>query len=386
MPLLTFIQANLADFAVLGRQQVQSEPGIIVGPIARVFGAILNFLFNIAYAITPSNSLGFSIILLTIVAMVIMLPLGVKSQKSMMKMQQLSPEVEKIRAKYKDSKDRESQQKMSQEINALYGKHKVNPLGGCLPMLIQMPLFFGLLHIMNQSFLYIDVLNTLYYDISVAVQAVPYYLDILLPSQEALNAGAVDLVRPLISNSWVNNATTIQLWMERGLTVEQAAIQADVGTRFIYLGWPEHLSRVFNSFTQESWTALFAQIPDAYMYTIQPLFDQLQRIEVFFGLPLRDASGWLPPGVLIPILAVLTSLTSAWLSQQVNKPKDEKAKTQQTIMLVVMPLFMGFITITMPAGVGLYWITMNLFRMVQQLVMNKQAGVKLTLPFKKQDA
>jgi len=48
-----------------------------------------------------------------------------------------------------------------------------------------------------------------------------------------------------------------------------------------------------------------------------------------------------------------------------------------------MPLFMGFITITMPAGVGLYWIFSNLFRLIQQLFMNAQQGIKFRLPFTK---
>jgi len=372
LPLLASMQNTFADFAVLGRQ-VQSEPGVIVGPIARVFGAILNFLFNIAHAITPNNSLGVSIILLTIVAMVIMLPLGIKSQRSMMKMQQLNPEMQKIRAKYKDSRDREQQQKMNQEMQALYAKHKVNPLGGCLPMLLQMPLFFGLIFIMNHSFVYIGVLNDLYYQISEAIMQVPDYIQLLRP-----------LAEPLIPGGWAGNAAQVQSLIDAGWAAEAAV--AHVSGDVIIFWWPEHLSRIFNSFSQENWQSLFYQIPDAYMYTIQPLFDQMQNIEIFFGLPLRDASGLMPPGGIIPLLAVLTSLVSAWLSQQVNKPADDRAKTQQMIMLLVMPLFMGFITVTMPAGVGLYWVTMNLFRIGQQFIMNKSAGVKMSLPFKKQEA
>jgi YidC/Oxa1 family membrane protein insertase len=58
----------------------------------------------------------------------------------------------------------------------------------------------------------------------------------------------------------------------------------------------------------------------------------------------------------------------------------------QTVMLVVMPLFMGFITVGFPAGVGLYWITSNLYRLVQQAVMNKKAGVPFRLPLVKNAA
>jgi YidC/Oxa1 family membrane protein insertase len=374
---------NFLQEAVYVGRPVQSEPGFIVGPIAWLFGTILSFLFDIVYWITPNNSLGFAIVLLTIVAMTMMLPLGVKAQKSMMKMQQLNPEIEKIKAKYGGKNDAETKQKISQETQALWAKHKVNPLGSCLPMLIQMPLFFGLLYIMNQSYLYIDVLNALYHDLSVAIQAVPGYVDILNQEHLALQ---------YIPDAWRANGDTLGAMVQgliNGGMRPEAALQSAMDslgtTNVIVFSLPESLSRVLDRFTLENWEALFSQIPRAYMPPIQTLFDRKQAIEVFLGLPLKDVSGWFPPGVIIPILAVLTTMVTSWLSQQVNKAKDDRMKTQQTIMMVVMPLFMGFITVGFPAGVGVYWITMNLFRMVQQLVMNKQAGVVYQMPFKKRE-
>jgi membrane protein insertase Oxa1/YidC/SpoIIIJ len=52
-------------------------------------------------------------------------------------------------------------------------------------------------------------------------------------------------------------------------------------------------------------------------------------------------------------------------------------KTQQTMMMVIMPIFMGFITVGMPAGVGVYWITSSIFQVAQQVVMNRRAGLPL---------
>ncbi|MCL2665778.1 MAG: YidC/Oxa1 family membrane protein insertase, partial [Defluviitaleaceae bacterium] len=112
----------------LGNAQVQKDPGFIVGPISTVFGFIIDFFFNIAYALTANNSLGISIILLTIVVRCLMLPLGIKQQKSMIAMQKLNPEIQKIKAKYGGNKDPEIQKKMNAEMQALYAKHKVNPL------------------------------------------------------------------------------------------------------------------------------------------------------------------------------------------------------------------------------------------------------------------
>jgi YidC/Oxa1 family membrane protein insertase len=82
---------------------------------------------------------GWSIILLTIVTRLPFIPLLNKGQKSMRKLQELQPKMAEIREKYK-----KDPQKMQQEMTELYKKHKVNPVGGCLPMLLQIPVFFAL--------------------------------------------------------------------------------------------------------------------------------------------------------------------------------------------------------------------------------------------------
>jgi YidC/Oxa1 family membrane protein insertase len=82
---------------------------------------------------------GWAIVLLTIVIRVPFIPIMHKGQKSMKKLQQLQPRMKEIREQYK-----KDQQKMQQEMMALYKKHKVNPMGGCLPLLLQIPVFFAL--------------------------------------------------------------------------------------------------------------------------------------------------------------------------------------------------------------------------------------------------
>lgn len=82
---------------------------------------------------------GVAIILLTIVVRVAMFPLAYKSMLSMGKMSALGPDIKKIQAKYKDNKER-----LNREIMAFYKQNKINPVSGCLPMLIQIPIFIGL--------------------------------------------------------------------------------------------------------------------------------------------------------------------------------------------------------------------------------------------------
>jgi YidC/Oxa1 family membrane protein insertase len=88
------------------------------------------------------------------------------------------------------------------------------------------------------------------------------------------------------------------------------------------------------------------------------------------------------PGIIIPILTVLSSVLSSWLSmkQQTQTNKDQSAVMQQRIMMVIMPLMMGFFTINAPIGTGIYWITSSLFQVLQQWIMNKQMKTTLTTP------
>ncbi len=87
---------------------------------------------------------GWSIVIVTIIINTILFPLKFKSTKSMRKMQQLQPLVKQINNKYKGVTMRDSRKaKQNEELQALYKKHKVNPMGGCLPMLLQMPFFFA---------------------------------------------------------------------------------------------------------------------------------------------------------------------------------------------------------------------------------------------------
>jgi YidC/Oxa1 family membrane protein insertase len=85
------------------------------------------------------HNYGIAILILTLLIKIIFWPLGNKSYKSMKDMQKLQPKLAELREKYKNDKT-----KISQETMALYKTHKVNPVGGCLPMVIQIPVFFGL--------------------------------------------------------------------------------------------------------------------------------------------------------------------------------------------------------------------------------------------------
>jgi YidC/Oxa1 family membrane protein insertase len=100
--------------------------------------ALLSFYFDL------TGSIGVAIILLTITVMLITSPLTMKGTRSMMKMQRLQPEMKRIQEKHKG--DRE---KMNQELMAFYQEKGINPVSGCLPLLIQMPVFFVLFQVLR---------------------------------------------------------------------------------------------------------------------------------------------------------------------------------------------------------------------------------------------
>jgi YidC/Oxa1 family membrane protein insertase len=94
---------------------------------------ILKYFYNF------SGNYGWAIVLLTIVTRIPFIPIMNKGQKSMKKLQKIQPKMAEIREKYK-----KDPKKLQKEMSELYKKSKVNPLGGCLPMLIQLPVFFAL--------------------------------------------------------------------------------------------------------------------------------------------------------------------------------------------------------------------------------------------------
>ncbi|MDQ4144518.1 MAG: YidC/Oxa1 family membrane protein insertase [Actinomycetota bacterium] len=101
------------------------------------------------YALVPSY--GLAIILLTLTTRVLLLPLSIKSTRSMREMQVIQPEIKRLQKKYKGDR-----QKLNTEMMALYKEHGVNPFGGCAPLLLQMPVFIALYQVISHSVDYLE--------------------------------------------------------------------------------------------------------------------------------------------------------------------------------------------------------------------------------------
>jgi YidC/Oxa1 family membrane protein insertase len=112
----------------------------LFSPIVAILGHVLLYFHD-----TLGTPWWLSIALLTVVVRTLLFPLTVKQVKNMRAMQDLKPEMDKIRTHYRDNR-----QKQQEEMMKLYQERKVNPLGGCLPILVQMPVFIGIFYVIRQ--------------------------------------------------------------------------------------------------------------------------------------------------------------------------------------------------------------------------------------------
>lgn len=117
----------------------------MIDAIASLLGTVIRFIYNIV-----GENYGLSIIIFAIVTKFILFPVNLKQSKSMEEMKKISPMEQEIRKKHKGDKE-----KIALETQKLYSEHKINPLGGCLPALIQLPIIISMFYIVKQPLTYI---------------------------------------------------------------------------------------------------------------------------------------------------------------------------------------------------------------------------------------
>lgn len=136
-----FLYAGPADYHILRSSNGEGFEKIVgLNNIGLLLLDILKFFHKIVH------NYGVSIILLTLLVSIVLYPLTLKSLKSMRKIQELQPKIEKLRQEYKDNP-----QHLNKELLEVYKKHRVNPLGGCLPILLQMPVFIALYQTLSRA-------------------------------------------------------------------------------------------------------------------------------------------------------------------------------------------------------------------------------------------
>lgn len=316
---------------------IEKDPGFIVGPISKILGYIINFVFKFIYIFTVENSLGLAIIIFTIIVKFLLFPLNYKQQKSTYIMQKIQPEIKKIQDKYKDNKkDPEAAKKMQSEISKIYAKYNCNPFGGCLPLFFQLPILVALYFIMKNSYLFISDINDIYTQIANQILNTNGYEDIIVP-----------LASPLVP---------------KGMTID-VSILSD-------------LQKVINKFTINDWEILQSKLPSI---NISSLLEQKSNIEYFLGINLTEIVGLSFPKVLFAILSGLTTFLSTWIAYKKSNSEDDNMKRQQKIMNVIMPIMTIFFTVQIPCGVAIYWIVGNIIQVIQQVILMNIFKNKLVL-------
>ena len=119
----------------------------ILSIISIPLGYVMEFIYRM------TGNYGLVLILLTVFVRICLLPLGIKQQKSMVETQKIQPKLQELQRKYKDDKE-----KLNQETMKLYQEHNVSPMAGCLPLLIQMPILFGLIQVIYHPITYMSKL------------------------------------------------------------------------------------------------------------------------------------------------------------------------------------------------------------------------------------
>jgi len=282
------------------------------------------------YDLVPNY--GVSIILLTVVIRLILLPLGIKQIRSMQHMQIVQPRVKQIQQKYKGNKQRQQE-----EIMKLYREYGVNPFSGCWPVLLQFPILIAMYSVLRwpQHPIHVPLESELCRAVS---EQIPQQIPVCDPNGEPITSQAqideLGLPGPAGGTTFLATNLLCQAglpWQEAPSTLPDRVAGADGG------GAVESV------------------------YPVECASTPLERVPYY-------------------VFAVLMFATTFYQQRQMQKASPPgAANPQQQALLKVMPILFGVFGIFFPAGLVLYWTTSNLWQIGQQHFMLKTRPTEETL-------
>lgn len=339
--------------------------GAILGPIAKFLGAIMNAIYLLMYNVFGVESIVFSIVLITIIIYMCLLPLTIKQQKFSKLSQKMQPEIQAIQDKYKNKKDQESMMAMQQETTLVYEKYGVSPSGSCIQLLIQMPILFALYRV--------------FYN-------VPAYVT-------SIKSTFTGLVDGIIGTSGYAN-TLAKLMEETNFTTSSGLTANNVVEKLGDVSGSQlkdYIIDILYKLPSNGWEKLYDIFPDL-SSTIASVDEHIQKFNYFLGLNISDTPasiiklnfadknfGFIILALLIPILSYLSQLISIKLMPQPtddnnnknkNSANDQMAQSMKT-MNIMMPLMSFVICFTVPVGLGIYWACSGFVRVIQQFFINR---------------
>ena len=324
--------------------------GMILGPVSQILGLIMDLLFRLTSSVGILN-IGLCIILFTLVVKVLMFPLTIKQQKSSKLMTVMQPEIQAIQNKYKGKTDNESMMKMNVETKAVYEKYGTSMTGGCLQLVIQLPILLALYRVIYNIPAYVSSVKTYFMQVVYAITNVSNVADLPEGAGASLLQFATDHNIPLTGITKIGDL---------------------VGDSGEVLG--NKMVDILYKLNPEQWSELAKRFPEA-ATAITENSVAIESMNSFLGINLATNpwQGFSPSAAwLIPILAGLSQWFSAKLMMSNQPQQDENSTSAQMMkqMNVMMPMMSVFFCFTFPAAIGIYWVASSVFQIIQQLIVN----------------
>lgn len=324
--------------------------GSFIGPVANVLGWIMKWLYNFLGNFGIENA-GIAIILFTFLIYLLLFPITYKQQKFTKMSMIMNPELTEINNKYKGKKDEESMRKMQLETQAVYEKYGANPASGCLPMFITMFMFLGLYRVVSNIPAYVPAIKEFYENVANAVQGIDGYLPLIQEYAEKF---------PILNAAKWEDFNT-------GFTTNH---MVDLLAQFKATDWETLINEPLFSSVAETIRTNHDKIMD-----VNTLAFGLNIVETPFAQMKSGASiGTKILYVLVPIVSMVTQIVSMKIGMRAtqnnnNKSEDPTANMMKS-MNTFMPIFFGIMTFSFPIGVAIYYITGNIFRILQQVLID----------------
>ena len=338
-------------------------PGSILGPIAKLLGMLMDWIYSGISNITGGRveSVVLSIVIITIIIYMCLLPLTIKQQKFSKLSQKMQPEMQAIQAKYKNKKDQASMMAMQEETQLLYQKYGISPMGSCVQMLIQMPILFALYRVFYNIPAYLSGVKGSFTGLVDSIQQTSGYQDTLVSLMEKYN---------VVTSSGLNASNAAS---------KLADASGDTLSNYII--------DILYKLPSKGWDALIdGKFFDGIQSAVEKTHDALLHFNYFLGLNISDTPWYIIKSnftdkpdkwllfvilaLLIPVLSYLTQMLNIKLMPQATNGNDQMA-SQMKMMNLMMPLMSLFFCFTVPVGLGIYWICSALVRGIQQFFVNR---------------
>ena len=320
----------------------------IIKYVALILGYLMDGIYKVLDVLHIPN-IGLAIILFTLIIYILMLPLQIKQQKFSKMNSVMTPELNKIRDKYKGKNDQASMEKMNAETQAIYAKYGVSPTGSCAQLLVQMPILFALYQVIYKIPGYIGSIKEIFEGLTTQITSI---------------SGYTDIIKEFVS---ANKISTLQM------TYDQAgAMTNDSVVDFLYKLSPSQWESLKNVDAFKGMDSV-----------IQSTSDAIAHVNTFLGMNISDtpmslitssfkSGSWLLliAAILIPVLAYATQLFNYKLMPQPDMGNDSTAATMKSMNLM-MPLMSAFFCLTLPVGIGIYWIAGAVIRTLEQIFINR---------------